>query len=158
MRLANQIKRRANAKQKLEENQQKELLSKQLEATLVPAPNNITASTLVEPTTSYAAVVAGATPKAPSETKDSQKDDNEAAPSDATETIALACKREAEILNPIPPTVASGPTALTAPAGSAPATEPDPSEHLTPHLVDTSEVAGQILQVDTFLPLKLQLF
>ncbi|KAH8326627.1 hypothetical protein KR067_011033, partial [Drosophila pandora] len=150
LRLANQIKRRANAKQKLEENQQKELLSKQLEATLVPAPSNTTTSTLVEPTTSYAAVVAGATPKAPSETKDSQKDENEAAPSDATENIAMACKR-AEILNPIPPPVAAGPTVPTAPASSAPATEPDPSEHLTPHLVDTSEVAGQILQISSGL-------
>jgi len=133
LRLANQIKRRANAKQKLEENQQRELLSKQLEATLMPAPIPTT-STLVEPTTSYAAVVAGATPKATSETKDCQQGQNEAAPSDAREVIA---PREPEILKMAPP------------PATAPAPEPDPTEHLTPHLVDTSEVAGQILQVSS---------
>ncbi|XP_016951088.1 uncharacterized protein LOC108025248 [Drosophila biarmipes] len=135
LRLANQIKRRANAKQKLEENQQRELLSKQLEATLMPAPIPTT-STLVEPTTSYAAVVAGATPKATSETKDCQQGQNEAAPSDAREVIA---PREPEILKMAPPPAA------------APAPEPDPTEHLTPHLVDTSEVAGQILQISSGL-------
>ncbi|XP_044251668.1 uncharacterized protein ca [Drosophila takahashii] len=132
LRLANQIKRRANAKQKLEENQQRELLSKQLEATLMPAPIPST-STLVEPTTSYAAVVAGATPKATGETKE-----EEAKPSDATETIA---PREPELLK----------TAPTAAPTAAPAPEPDPTEHLTPHLVDTSEVAGQILQISSGL-------
>ncbi|XP_037707315.1 uncharacterized protein LOC119545661 isoform X1 [Drosophila subpulchrella] len=135
LRLANQIKRRANAKQKMEENQQRELLSKQLEATLMPAPIPNT-STLVEPTTSYAAVVAGATPKATSETKDSQQGQNEAAPSDAREVIA---PREPEILKMAPP------------PATAPAPEPDPTEHLTPHLVDTSEVAGQILQISSGL-------
>lgn len=135
LRLANQIKRRANAKQKLEENQQRELLSKQLEATLMPAPIPTT-STLVEPTTSYAAVVAGATPKATSETKDCQQGQNEAAPSDAREVIA---PREPEILKMAPP------------PATAPAPEPDPTEHLTPHLVDTSEVAGQILQISSGL-------
>ncbi|XP_016989044.2 uncharacterized protein LOC108051441 [Drosophila rhopaloa] len=145
LRLANQIKRRANAKQKMEENQQRELLSKQLEATLLPAPIPST-SVLVEPTTSYAAVVSGATPKAPSETKDCQEAQNEAAPSDATEKIAPACMREPEILKATPPP----PTAVPAPAPAA-ATEPDPTEHLTPHLVDTSEVAGQILQISSGL-------
>ncbi|KAH8383189.1 hypothetical protein KR009_007193 [Drosophila setifemur] len=146
LRLANQIKRRANAKQKLEENQQRELLSKQLEATLLPAPITTTPgpSTMVEPTTSYAAVVAGATPKAPSETKDCQEGTSEAPPSDATEIIVpLGCKREAEKLKTAPPPSSVPPL--------APATEPDPTEHLTPHLVDTSEVAGQILQITSGL-------
>jgi len=134
LRLANQIKRRANAKQKMEENQQRELLSKQLEATLLPAPIPST-STLVEPTTSYAAVVAGSTPKSSvSDTKDCQDVQNEAAPSDATETIAPASAKAA----PPPVPVASPPVLVP---------EPDPTEHLTPHLVDTSEVAGRILQV-----------
>ncbi|KAI8044754.1 hypothetical protein M5D96_000926 [Drosophila gunungcola] len=143
LRLANQIKRRANAKQKMEENQQRELLSKQLEATLLPAPIP-SASVLVEPTTSYAAVVSGATPKAPSETKDCEEDQSEAAPSDATEKIAPACAREPEILKAAPPQA----TGVPAPAA---ATEPDPTEHLTPHLVSTSEVAGQILQISSGL-------
>lgn len=114
------------------------MLSKQLEATLLPAP--IASSNVVEPTTSYAAVVAGATPKAPSETKDECKEqgENEAVPSDATEII-----KPPEILNPGPPPSIPAP----APGVAAPATEPDPTEHLSPHLVDTSEVAGQILQV-----------
>ncbi|XP_039493587.1 uncharacterized protein LOC120453115 [Drosophila santomea] len=137
LRLANQIKRRANAKQKMEENQQRELLSKQLEATLLPAPIPST-STLVEPTTSYAAVVAGATPKAASDTKDCQDKHNEAAPSDATETIAPASAKAA----PPPASVASPPVLVP---------EPDPTEHLTPHLVDTSEVAGRILQISSGL-------
>ncbi|XP_017020460.1 uncharacterized protein ca [Drosophila kikkawai] len=139
LRLANQIKRRANAKQKLEENHQREMLSKQLEATLLPAPSTVPSATsiAVEPTTSYAAVVAGATPKASSgpETKEEQGE-NEAVPSDATETIGSACKRGVEILNPVPP-----------PAPAPGLAEPDPTEHLSPHLVDTSEVAGQILQI-----------
>ncbi|KAH8294088.1 hypothetical protein KR054_008343 [Drosophila jambulina] len=144
LRLANQIKRRANAKQKLEENHQREMLSKQLEATLLPAPNVPTSTTsiVVEPTTSYAAVVAGATPKAPSDqTKEQEQGENEAVPSDATETIGSACKRGVDILNPVPPPPAP------APGLAVPATEPDPTEHLSPHLVDTSEVAGQILQI-----------
>ncbi|XP_034663639.1 uncharacterized protein LOC117898391 [Drosophila subobscura] len=134
LRLANQIKRRANAKQKLEENHQRELLSRQLEATLLPRPSSSTTSTLVEPTTSYAAVVAGATPKvAASETKDSQVD-NEAAPSDGSESLGSKCEAEKE-----------------KPTAPPPATEPDPTEHMTPHLVDTSEVAGQTLQISSGL-------
>ncbi|XP_017041633.1 uncharacterized protein LOC108088394 isoform X2 [Drosophila ficusphila] len=145
LRLANQIKRRANAKQKMEENQQRELLSKQLEATLLPAPIPTT-STMVEPTTSYAAVVSGATPKGSSETKDSQEPQNEAAPSDATEIIAPACAREPKLLKATPPPATSVPAAAPVPAA-----EPDPTEHLTPHLVDTSEVAGKILQISSGL-------
>ncbi|XP_034127755.1 uncharacterized protein LOC117583519 isoform X2 [Drosophila guanche] len=134
LRLANQIKRRANAKQKLEENHQRELLSRQLEATLLPRPSSSTTSTLVEPTTSYAAVVAGATPKATAnETKDSQVD-NEAAPSDGSENLGSKCELEKE-----------------KPTAPPPATEPDPTEHMTPHLVDTSEVAGQTLQISSGL-------
>ncbi|XP_017076321.2 LOW QUALITY PROTEIN: uncharacterized protein LOC108111397 [Drosophila eugracilis] len=143
LRLANQIKRRANAKQKLEENQQRELLSKQLEATLLPAPITGT-NTLVEPTTSYAAVVAGATPKATSDTKDCQDKQDEAAPSDATEIIAPACTESRKYLKRVKPPA----TVVSVPA---PAPEPDPTEHLTPHLVDTSEVAGQILQISSGL-------
>ncbi|XP_026851118.1 uncharacterized protein LOC6588667 [Drosophila persimilis] len=136
LRLANQIKRRANAKQKLEENHQRELLSRQLEATLLPRPNS-SSSTLVEPTTSYAAVVAGATPKVANETKDSQLD-NEAAPSDGSERLGSKCEAEKD-----------KPTAT--PVAPAPATEPDPTEHMKPHLVDTSEVAGQTLQISSGL-------
>ncbi|XP_062123118.1 uncharacterized protein LOC133836564 isoform X1 [Drosophila sulfurigaster albostrigata] len=141
LRLANQIKRRANAKQKLEENHQREMLSKRLEETLVPASNSNSA--LVEPTTSYAAVVNGAIPKAREETKESRE--NEAIASNATETIGskLTASTEAE-------SSTAGPT--TVPVAAAPqVTEPDPTEHMTPHLVDTSEVAGQILQISSGL-------
>ncbi|KAH8294765.1 hypothetical protein KR018_002629, partial [Drosophila ironensis] len=151
LRLANQIKRRANAKQKLEENHQRELLSKQLEATLLPATGSAPKATMVEPSTSYAAVVAGATPKATSETKDSQAENNEAKPSDATELIGPVGKQRSEILNAAPVAPVAGQAPAAPPSGTAPAAEPDPSEHLTPHLVDTSEVAGQILQISSGL-------
>lgn len=134
LRLANQIRRRANAKQKLEENQQRELLSKRLEETLLPAPSNN--SVLVEPSTSYAAVVAGAIPKSSGETKESAQD--EALPSDATENIAV-------INNNVEPMPAASANANAQPVFP----EIDPTEHLKPHLVDTSEVAGKILQVDS---------
>lgn len=132
LRLANQIRRRANAKQKMEENQQRELLSKRLEETLLPAPSNN--SVLVEPSTSYAAVVAGAIPKSSGETKESAQD--EALPSDSTDNISVPSNTE------------SMPTSSAYSTGQPIGPEIDPTEHLTPHLVDTSEVAGQILQVD----------
>ncbi|XP_017874153.1 PREDICTED: uncharacterized protein LOC108621381 [Drosophila arizonae] len=136
LRLANQIRRRANAKQKLEENQQRELLSKRLEETLLPAPSNN--SVLVEPSTSYAAVVAGAIPKSSEETKESAQD--EALPSDDTENISVINN----IAEPMP--------AASANVNAQPVfPEIDPTEHLKPHLVDTSEVAGKILQISSGL-------
>ncbi|KAH8312815.1 hypothetical protein KR044_013053 [Drosophila immigrans] len=139
LRLANQIKRRANAKQKLEENHQRELLSKRLEETLLPASNSNSA--LVEPSTSYAAVVNGAIPKQREETKES-RENNEAMTSTATETIGskLTASTESESTNTAAP-----------PAAATQSAEPDPTEHMTPHLVDTSEVAGQILQISSGL-------
>ncbi|KAH8417883.1 hypothetical protein KR222_007776 [Zaprionus bogoriensis] len=132
LRLANQIKRRANAKQKMEENQQRELLSKRLEETLLPATS--ARSALVEPTTSYAAVVGGSVPKQRAETKESKED--EAMASNASENIGSTLTS-----NPEPAPTAIPPTA----------SEPDPTEHMTPHFVDTSEVAGRILQISSGL-------
>ncbi|EDW83017.2 uncharacterized protein Dwil_GK22629 [Drosophila willistoni] len=132
LRLANQIKRRANAKQKMEENHQREMLSKQLEATLLPASNRDGSSSMVEPSTSYASVVAGSALK----TKE-----DEATTSDATESIEPITVNQRE---------ATAPGATTTGASTA-SNEPDPTEHLTPHLVDTSEVAGQILQISSGL-------
>lgn len=134
LRLANQIKRRANAKQKLEENHQREMLSRRLEETLLPACSS--SSAMVEPSTSYAAVVVGAIPKPRVETKESTE--NEAMTSNASESIGSKLTSG--------PTESVTPTASTTTATQQP-TEPDPTEHMTPHLVDTSEVAGQILQV-----------
>ncbi|KAH8388594.1 hypothetical protein KR093_010891 [Drosophila rubida] len=141
LRLANQIKRRANAKQKLEENHQREMLSRRLEETLLPASNSNSA--LVEPSTSYAAVVNGAIPKPREETKESRE--NEAITSNASETIGskLTVTADAETNT----ATASSTVPVTAPQ----AAEPDPTEHMTPHLVDTSEVAGQILQISSGL-------
>ncbi|ALC46921.1 ca [Drosophila busckii] len=133
LRLANQIKRRANAKQKQEEMQQREMLSKRLEETLLPPANNH--SNLVEPSTSYAAVLAGAVPKSNAETKDNPLDSAKSDASDvinATLTANIAASASVAVQTMQP-------------------SEPDPSEHMTPHLVDTSEVAGQILQISSGL-------
>lgn len=145
LRLANQIKRRANAKQKLEENQQREMLSRKLEETLLPACSSNSA--LVEPSTSYAAVVTGAIPKSIVETKESRED--EAIKSNASESIGTTLT---SITEPVPTSAATA-TSATSNGHSAPqqSTEPDPTEHMTPHLVDTSEVAGRILQISSGL-------
>ncbi|XP_030371281.1 uncharacterized protein LOC115621712 [Scaptodrosophila lebanonensis] len=164
LRLANQIKRRANAKQKMEEHQQREMLSKRLDATLT-TPSNL----LVEPTTSYAAVVAGATPK-PSTTSDEANPKQklgedkktarnvaavgaaEALPSDGTEDINMACRRDSELLTTKTTGTNEGSTENPASQNAQPPTgEADPTEHLTPHLVDTTEVAGNILQITSGL-------
>lgn len=47
--------------------------------------------------------------------------------------------------SPAPATVVTAPATATATATN---TDVDPCEHMTPHLVDTTEVAGQILQVN----------
>ncbi|EDV94385.1 uncharacterized protein LOC6567740 [Drosophila grimshawi] len=142
LRLANQIKRRANAKQKLEENHQREMLTRRLEETLLPATSNN--SVLVEPTTSYAAVVAGAVPKPTADTtKESTQD--EAVQSDATENIT---SMNTESLPTAPAAAAAAAASVSAAQLSS---EPDPTEHMQPHLVDTSEVAGQILQISSGL-------
>lgn len=140
LRLANQIKRRANAKQKQEENQQREMLSKRLEETLLSASN--TRSALVEPTTSYAAVVGGSLPKQRVETKESKED--EALASNASENISSTLTANTES------STATASTSTSSSSSQA-SIEPDPTEHLTPHFVDTSEVAGKILQISSGL-------
>lgn len=196
LRLANQIKRRANAKQKIEEHQRREM-SRRFEATInaTPAATTETASS----STDSQAKVPSLTITTPS--LDVIKADDEdvvtsiakdeivsgvaaIVPENVTlpldETVIVPDEANIQIIddgsvgevpilktNPITVTVevnnienkcASSTTSNTnvpnAPSTStqqAPTTstaaDVDPCEHMSPHLVDTSEVAGQILQV-----------
>ncbi|XP_073817461.1 RCC1 and BTB domain containing protein claret [Musca autumnalis] len=192
LRLANQIKRRANAKQKNEEAQRREM-SKRFEATL---SENVEVTTVeadinVQPPTVDAPLVA-ATATTPSVTLTSPLLEKPITSSDADisivkDDIALISEApviaaaatvvdapvadlniqliEDEIVGEIPVVkttsnaqdkieTQSDATATVVPPAAAVAAaiiDVDPCEHMTPHLVDTSEVAGQILQVSSGL-------
>lgn len=188
LRLANQIKRRANAKQKNEEQQRREM-SKRFEATL---SENIEVTTVEVDVTSTSNVTATVeplplsanSPQVPTVTITSPVLENaltvDAAPSIAKDEISLipdVVKGETIITQNAPvtdiniqliedeivtdiPLVKTSTSAQektdnesdtasnsTVPQVAATIIDVDPCEHMTPHLVDTSEVAGQILQV-----------
>ena len=204
LRLANQIKRRANAKQKIEENQRREM-SRRFEATIVStaAPSTATndaestasgnSSTNAIPiptvTISSAALDDADDSVTPSIVKDEivsgvativanidnlPLDEHAiATEEDATNNINIEIIND-EVVGDVP--VLKSTTTVTeldklatkcadvtdttstntnVPAAPPPsstqqpqmAVEIDPCEHMSPHLVDTSEVAGQILQV-----------
>lgn len=200
LRLANQIKRRANAKQKIEEHQRREM-SRRFEATISTAP--IAATETQNSSTDSPAKVPTLTITTPS--LDVIKADDEdvvtsiakdeivsgvaaIVPENVTlpldETVIVSDEANIQIIddgavgevpilktNPIAATVvvdnveskcASSVTTTTSNTNvpnnvpttstqqAAATADVDPCEHMSPHLVDTSEVAGQILQVFYF--------
>ncbi|XP_037821556.1 uncharacterized protein LOC119610431 isoform X1 [Lucilia sericata] len=205
LRLANQIKRRANAKQKIEEHQRREM-SRRFEATITTAPVSSASTTEGDSTDSPASskdIVPTVTITSPgldvikadeednitSMAKDEivsgvaaivpdidtlPLDENIIATEDATANIniqilddevvadvpVLKTNNDAAEQNKVENKAADITAATTntnvpaAPPPSMqqpPAADVDPCEHMSPHLVDTSEVAGQILQVSSGL-------
>lgn len=185
LRLANQIKRRANAKQKNEEQQRREM-SKRFEATL---SENIEVTTVeVVTATVEPPPLSANSPQVPTVTITSPVLENaltvDAAPSIAKDEISLipdVVKGETIITQNAPvtdiniqliedeivtdiPLIKTSTSAQektgnesdaasnsTVPQVAATIIDVDPCEHMTPHLVDTSEVAGQILQVTFYM-------
>lgn len=204
LRLANQIKRRANAKQKIEENQRREM-SRRFEATIVStaAPstttndaestasgNLSTTSNVIIPTVtiSSAALDDADDSVTPSIVKDEivsgvativadidnlPLDEQAIATEDATNNINIEIIND-DVVGDVPvlkstsalselsklakkcadvtDTTSTNTNVPAAPPTSSTQQPPvtveiDPCEHMSPHLVDTSEVAGQILQV-----------
>lgn len=186
LRLANQIKRRANAKQKIEEHQRREM-SRRFEATINATPASSSSAFEAESTSS----------NSPASTKDNVPtvtittpgldvikhdddngiivpdvntlplDDNIIATEDATANINIQIIDD-EVVGDVPvlktctgvheqenkaAEVTAATTNTNVPAAPPPSvqqqpiSDADPCEHMSPHLVDTSEVAGQILQV-----------
>uniref|UniRef100_A0A1A9WJQ0 Uncharacterized protein n=1 Tax=Glossina brevipalpis TaxID=37001 RepID=A0A1A9WJQ0_9MUSC len=176
LRLANQIRRRANAKQKLEEYQRREM-SKRFEATV-----NTASSSTIDSTIDSSGKVSqpekknvSATTIATEETSTSSCTINKLPPEGivmedqdlpVTDNIEIV---ESEVIEEILPDE-KNPTDVDAAAVQKkstetleksstnaatntinPAVEIDMHAHMSPHLVDTSEIAGQILQVSSGL-------
>lgn len=201
LRLANQIKRRANAKQKNEEAQRREM-SKRFEATLSEnvGVTTVEADINVTPVPTVDAPLVAATATTPGVTLTSPISEKPLVSSDADISIVkdkiplISGEDEIVIDNtpviPAAAAAASSTTVVDAPVAdiniqliedeivadipvvktthsnaqekaeiqseatvvppTAAIIDVDPCEHMTPHLVDTSEVAGQILQVGGF--------
>ncbi|XP_013097207.2 uncharacterized protein LOC106080378 [Stomoxys calcitrans] len=189
LRLANQIKRRANAKQKNEEQQRREM-SKRFEETLsdnievptidVGIPSSVVTETVPVATTSEVLVPAVTiTPPVGETTLGTTSDAAITIVKDDITSIAEKVVPtttavpdiiiDDEIVADIPVVktttnsstgaqekivIESEPTSSTSttmPQAANSMIDVDPCEHMTPHLVDTSEVAGQILQVSSGL-------
>ncbi|XP_075169740.1 RCC1 and BTB domain containing protein claret [Haematobia irritans] len=206
LRLANQIKRRANAKQKNEEQQRREMskrfeetLNDNIDVTTVEVDLSSSSSTACEPSTaanlsevtsssssSSVPVLTITTPLA----ETSLANTNDAPTSIVKDEISSISDNVVVMAAPAPvpdiiieDEIVSDITVVKAAAASLPQTtqekietendagaaststssampqvaaaatiiDVDPCEHMTPHLVDTSEVAGQILQVSSGL-------
>lgn len=174
LRLANQIKRRANAKQKNEEHQRREM-SRRFEATLsesgaateddVPTTSAAIRETkLDEPSeivtvTAFDsadvgdklcdAVVSGVKDEILdlSDKAEAAKDcDIQIIVEDLVSDMPLVSTKE-KCETDTAPVAAAISSSIPVAASSQQIVEVDPCEHMSPHLVDTSEVAGQILQV-----------
>lgn len=178
LRLANQIRRRANAKQKLEEYQRREM-SKRFEATMNTASSSSTDSivdssektsssqspqaekkktiTLVPEGTATPRTITKLPPEGVVVVEDLAVADV-ADVADNIEIVETEVMEEEEILpgekNSVDDdaeqrkhTESSEKTSAPAPGAPNPAAETDLHAHMSPHLVDTTEVAGQILQV-----------
>ncbi|XP_065372533.1 uncharacterized protein ca isoform X2 [Calliphora vicina] len=212
LRLANQIKRRANAKQKIEEHQRREM-SRRFEATIIAAPATSTSTIDGESSTNDSPaktkdIVPTVTITSPgldvikandedgvtSNAKDEitsgvaamvpvddtlPLDENVIATEDAataninieilddavvgdvpvlkTTNVAAAAAEVDKVENKFAEMTAPTTSNTNVPAAPPPSVqqpptvEIDPCEHMSPHLVDTSEVAGQILQVSSGL-------
>lgn len=198
LRLANQIKRRANAKQKFEEHQRREM-SRRFEATIVAAPASTSTTIQADNTAKdipkstndsvpeiqisnadletvkpvdedndiksvaqdvITSGVAAIVPDAKTVSVDKSVDATE----DVTDTNINVQATDDEVIGDVPAlktNVAADlePTKAETRCADMPSSsneinatcallaEIDPCEHMSPHLVDTSEVAGQILQV-----------
>ncbi|KAL9893666.1 RCC1 and BTB domain containing protein claret isoform 1-T1 [Glossina fuscipes fuscipes] len=178
LRLANQIRRRANAKQKLEEYQRREM-SKRFEATMNTASSSSTDSIVdssektsssqspqVEKKKSSTITLVPeetTTPPAASKLPPDGVVMEDLAVADVADNIEIV---ENEVMEEILPgeknsvdddveqrkhTESSEKTSAAAPGAPNPTVETDLHAHMSPHLVDTTEVAGQILQVSSGL-------
>lgn len=184
LRLANQIKRRANAKQKIEEHQRREM-SKRFEDTIsnktfkdedfTPIEQNVASTTNASSSSTAKSaennVLSGCPGSSCGMFSNKNTVDEDAVKENEDDAVVSAISIEViddvvgEVIQKAMP-LKENPTVRTQELSNnmeqkniehikqkspqpPPLNETDPSEHMTPHLVDTSEVAGQIKQVSS---------